>query len=40
MTETRVKYGGVLVKKTERDGQLELHVVDWLNVITETSAMA
>ena len=31
----RAKYGGVLVKKIERDGELELDVVDWRNVYTD-----
>lgn len=30
MGATRAKYGGVLVKKTEQDGQLGIHVVAWL----------
>jgi len=29
---TRPKYGGVLVKKCEDDGKLEIEVVDWANV--------
>lgn len=32
---TRSKYGGVLVKKTEHDAKLSLHVVAWLNAITD-----
>ncbi len=35
MGATRAKYGGVLVKKTERDGELGIHVVAWLNAITD-----
>ncbi|MBX3498114.1 MAG: hypothetical protein KF889_01620 [Alphaproteobacteria bacterium] len=35
MGATRAKYGGVLIKKTEHDDKLELHVVPWLNVITD-----
>jgi hypothetical protein len=35
MGATRAKYGGVLVKKTEQDGQLGIHVVAWLNAITD-----
>lgn len=34
-TETRGKYGGVLLKKTEGDGELYLDVVDWHNVIVD-----
>jgi hypothetical protein len=32
---TRAKYGGVIVKKTERDGELGIHVVPWLDIITD-----
>lgn len=35
MGATRAKYGGVLVKKTEADGELGIHVVAWLNAITD-----
>lgn len=35
MTQTRVKYGGVMVKKTELNGELRLSVVPWLNLITD-----
>lgn len=35
MGKTRAKFGGVLVKKTEHDGKLELHVVPWKDVITD-----
>ena len=35
MGATRAKYGGVLVKKPERDGELGIHVVAWLNSITD-----
>ncbi|MCK1475059.1 hypothetical protein IVB27_09660 [Bradyrhizobium sp. 197] len=35
MGATRAKYGSVLVKKTERDGELGIHVVAWLNSITD-----
>lgn len=34
-TETRGKYGGVLLKKTEGDGELYIDVVDWHNVIVD-----
>lgn len=34
-TETRGKYGGVLMKKTEGNGELYLDVVDWHNVIID-----
>jgi hypothetical protein len=34
-TETRGKYGGVLIKKTQRDGDLFLDVVDWHNVTVD-----
>lgn len=33
-TETRAKYGGVLVKKCIEDGEIEVEVVEWANVIT------
>lgn len=33
--KTRPKFGGVLVKKTEHNGKLELHVVPWKDVITD-----
>ena len=32
MGNTRPKYGGVLVKKTEAKGKLNIEVVDWTNV--------
>lgn len=32
MGVTRPKYGGVLVKKTEANGKLDIGVVDWVNV--------
>lgn len=35
MTQTRCKYGGVIVKKIEHDGELGLHVMQWLNMITD-----
>lgn len=36
MGETRARYGGVLVKKTEEEkGKMELQVVQWKNVITD-----
>lgn len=35
LTHTRAKYGGVLVKKVEREGELQLHVMQWLNMITD-----
>jgi hypothetical protein len=31
----RAKYGGVLVKKTEANGDLRIDVVLWLNAITD-----
>lgn len=33
--ETRPKYGGVILKKTERGGELKIDVVKWKNVITD-----
>ena len=35
MGHTRAKYGGVLVKKTEQNGELGLHIMQWLNMITD-----
>lgn len=35
MGYTRAKYGGVLIKKFEEKGKLELQVVQWKNVITD-----
>ena len=35
MGHTRAKYGGVLVKKTEQGGELGLHIMQWLNMITD-----
>ena len=35
MGATRAKYGGVLVKKVEQAGELCIHVVAWLNAITD-----
>lgn len=35
MGHTRAKYGGVMVKKVEVDGDLELHVVPWRDLITD-----
>jgi hypothetical protein len=35
MGHTRAKYGGVLVKKTEHGGELGLHIMQWLNMITD-----
>lgn len=32
--ETRARYGGVLIKKTEVDGKLDIQVVPWKNLIT------
>ena len=32
---TRAKYGGVLLKKTEKGGKLEIDVVEWKNAITD-----
>lgn len=34
-TETRGKYGGVLIKRTEGNGELYLDIVDWHNVIVD-----
>jgi hypothetical protein len=31
----RAKYGGVLVKKTEEDGELKLHLPQWLDMISD-----
>jgi hypothetical protein len=31
----RAKYGGVLVKKTEQDGDIALHIMQWRNMITD-----
>lgn len=33
--QTRAKYGGVLLKKTEHKGKLDVDVVEWKNVITD-----
>lgn len=35
LTETRGKFGGVLIKKVMVDGMLEIEVVDWLSTITD-----
>lgn len=35
MTETRGKYGGVLVKKVMNNGILDIEVIDWLNTVTD-----
>ncbi len=35
MGYTRAKYGGVLVKKYETDGELDLQVVQWKNAVTD-----
>jgi hypothetical protein len=35
MGQTRAKYGHVLVKKVEREGELELHVMRWRDMITD-----
>jgi hypothetical protein len=35
MGKTRNKYGGVLVKKTEIDGELDIQVVPWKDVVTD-----
>jgi len=32
---TRAKYGGVVIKKTEHDGKLQLDVVPWKDLITD-----
>jgi hypothetical protein len=34
-SHTRTKYGGVLVKKTEKNGELTLDVMQWRNMITD-----
>lgn len=31
----RAKYGGVLTKKTEQNGDLSLHIIQWRNMITD-----
>jgi hypothetical protein len=36
MGQTRPKYGGVVVKKTEQKGKLGIHVVPWRDLITDT----
>jgi len=33
--KTRAKYGGVLLKKVEKKGELKLEIVEWKNVITD-----
>lgn len=38
--ETRARYGGVLVKRTERDGQLYVDVVDWSKVAVDPHDIA
>jgi hypothetical protein len=35
MGQTRAKYGGVLVKKIEQDGDLRLHVMAWRDMVTD-----
>ena len=35
MGETRARYGGVLVKKQEEDGEMQIEVVDWKNAVTD-----
>jgi len=35
MTETRGRFGGVLVKKIEDEDMLNIEVVDWVNSVTE-----
>jgi hypothetical protein len=35
MGETRAKYGHVVVKKVERPGELQIHVVPWRDLITD-----
>jgi hypothetical protein len=35
MGQTRAKYGGVIVKKTEQNGELKLHVMPWRDMITD-----
>lgn len=37
MGSTRPKYGGYLIKKTEKDGKLKIEVVDWTKVYTDIS---
>lgn len=36
MGEVRARYGGVLVKRCMEDGVLNIEVVDWKNVVTDT----
>ena len=35
MGETRARYGGVVIKKTEDEGEMEIAVVEWKNVVTD-----
>jgi hypothetical protein len=35
MGKTRNKFGGLLVKKIEHNGELEIHVVPWKDVVTD-----
>ena len=35
MVSKRAKYGHVLVKKVEKDGKLDIQVVDWRNIYTD-----
>lgn len=35
MGKTRAKYGGLLVKKCEKDGELDIQVVQWKNAVTD-----
>ena len=40
MGQTRPKYGGVLVKKSDVEGELKIEVVDWVNVDFDPSDIA
>lgn len=33
--KTRAKYGGALIKKTEKGGEMKIELVEWKNVITD-----
>lgn len=33
--QTRAKYGGVIIKKIEKDKKLDIQVVEWKNIITD-----
>ena len=36
MGEVRARYGGVLIKKVEKDGDMTIEVVPWKNLVTDT----